>query len=1168
MANPLHFAAPDTDVSLFQMGSHLSLIHELEGPDPQGMSWFLEFRAWKRASPIRGLHLFEMTVRVSLEEVEWAHRVVMHALNTGAKPAVAAAQGLASWDALYATKDSKGKYVAAPVCQMLSSRRYALPFGLTTALSGGTRQESAHMGEWHCGLRPLLHACYIFASDTVMDMFPCSRARRTVLWTSALYHGRRGQRPSCSLPLPPTGYPCEKPSSPCASAGTGSQATPASPPVTSTVVTPVPKVSYGSCQTDQDLGRTSSMSTSQEASAAPTNEATLFCGGSATRSTDCTPNWRASLGTAEYNWLVAIGLMPSTTEDCLQFIHFRGIWDFVPPGSPTWKTKQMMIRALTMMPDSPWRNGSWERADLSPTITSAMTVLEDLLDISEGDPFEEVPVGLYADAVFDYWLSDPANAPFTEQAWMAVSTSVLHSAFRRGHTERTYARRRASLAASGADGPVHPSASESTPGATSSGEPIPVGSYSDVSSEENDSDYMSPESVDDAEPTVPGTPRSSSSGSEFSVDLPSILPVACGVPVAMEPIALGDAPTAPTEPAVKKPAASTVEWVPTLRQMEPLIADVPTAPTEGRGSYDINPQLPAQPQPASAPGWKSTEKEGIHFIPSEGDNPAPRGFFAMPPVGSVRVIHAKTFIKVLDAIERRINEKKKRFKLKPFEQLCITKMVQAIIKEVLRPEDIIACLCEFLPVSLLKSAKWGDSRFLHTWNKLLMEGSDLWQAFLKAAIKAEPMDPDKAPRMLIADGDEGQLAALVIIAILERLIYKHFEPQNVKHLPYMEQLNKVMQILGSRFAGKSKELAWATVIETDGSAWDTCMGYDVNRLVCGPIFDHVLSVVLEHFKELLPRGAYMAMKELFEAKEFKVRLPDGMKKSIIAIMRSGSRGTAFFNWLVNFIFSYVAALGDHARQVVKDPEKTTFIDRFGETVEYSGVYEGDDGAGRRSPPYTAKQLLTILSWWDHVAFYMKYMCCTGTKDGVVRATYGVEEGELTVKPLAGAAVMTFCGSVYSVGVSGLTGKACRDLPRTLNSGAICCPVSIGDIYARPSMALPIIASKAYSYACLFADSGLYGVAGKYLCYGDSIGLKERKLVGDDVRGHARADTDFEERMEAVRTTPVDYVKEVNLVNALGWTTSIEEYARFCEYAWKMSDVFESGPVPAGFMQEN
>ena len=78
----------------------------------------------------------------------------------------------------------------------------------------------------------------------------------------------------------------------------------------------------------------------------------------------------------------------------------------------------------------------------------------------------------------------------------------------------------------------------------------------------------------------------------------------------------------------------------------------------------------------------------------------------------------------------------------------------------------------------LTSGKWSEKRFL--------EGiEDLYKMYMpgvqhKGSIKVEPMKDGKAPRLIIADGDPGQIMALFTIAILERLVFDKAKGMHIK----------------------------------------------------------------------------------------------------------------------------------------------------------------------------------------------------------------------------------------------------------------------------------------------------------------------------------------------------------------------------------------------------
>ena len=173
--------------------------------------------------------------------------------------------------------------------------------------------------------------------------------------------------------------------------------------------------------------------------------------------------------------------------------------------------------------------------------------------------------------------------------------------------------------------------------------------------------------------------------------------------------------------------------------------------------------------------------------------------------------------------------------------------------------------------------------------------------------------------------------------------------------------------------------------------------------------------------------------------------------------------------------------------------------------------------------------------------------------------------ELVLSPFWGPATISFCGAVYAVGLYGLTGLACRQLPRTLASGEVCCPVGISRTLADPQQAYPISKAEAQAYAMFFFGAGVIGVGKKYQTYSDSI-QGACRLVEDDARWlNISESNDYQVKIDAIRNAIADYIGETNVVCGLGWECDVSGYAEFCAYPWDASNMFSAGPVPPGWL---
>lgn len=133
-----------------------------------------------------------------------------------------------------------------------------------------------------------------------------------------------------------------------------------------------------------------------------------------------------------------------------------------------------------------------------------------------------------------------------------------------------------------------------------------------------------------------------------------------------------------------------------------------------------------------------------------------------------------------------------------------------------------------------KSKKWGRARFANALANLYAKEHP--ESVFKAGIKPENMPEGKAPRMLIADGDEGQLMALAVVKCFEDLLFHHFEQRSIKHCSKAAALTRVVDNLKKK---------GARAIEGDGSAWDTTCNSLIRQLIENPILKHIWKELAE-----------------------------------------------------------------------------------------------------------------------------------------------------------------------------------------------------------------------------------------------------------------------------------------------------------------------------------
>jgi len=332
--------------------------------------------------------------------------------------------------------------------------------------------------------------------------------------------------------------------------------------------------------------------------------------------------------------------------------------------------------------------------------------------------------------------------------------------------------------------------------------------------------------------------------------------------------------------------------------------------------------------------------------------------------------NASTIENVKEAVERRLTKKRLPFQGDKIPRVVaeIRGLVDNIRSRVFTRKAIQKWCMEkgFLPEKLA-SRKWNGERFAAAVEKLLAEVNQRWD--LDISIKLEVMAvKDKPPRFLIADGDVGQVRALLSVACLEDILFHHYATQNIKHAARDEAVTKVLRSM-------QKVDKDTIFIEGDGSAWDSCCNTDVRNLVENPLIRHINSEL--QILCLFPSSWADKHLEIGEADELKpLHKPKGPNKKyekytrvcIPGIRRSGHRGTSSLNWLVNFVCWHCCAFKNGRdfwnatrRQAV------TWGDRM---VKVASGFEGDD-SGLTVSAEIHHEFAEIEHKWNMLGFHMK-----------------------------------------------------------------------------------------------------------------------------------------------------------------------------------------------------
>ena len=424
---------------------------------------------------------------------------------------------------------------------------------------------------------------------------------------------------------------------------------------------------------------------------------------------------------------------------------------------------------------------------------------------------------------------------------------------------------------------------------------------------------------------------------------------------------------------------------------------------------------------------------------------------------------------------------------------------------------------ENLHLSELVSGKWSAERTVASIENMLSKTYPEMQ--FKMSIKAECMPDGKAPRLLIADGDDGQLMALLVVKCFEDLLFHWYENKSIKHIGKRDAIFRAVKNLTKK---------GARLIEGDGSAWDTTCSKGIRDLTENPVMRHIMQVLIPY--GVVPEQWHAEHDACNDKKELKLFF-DGkvekMRMKINSIRRSGQRGTSCLNWWVNFC-NWVCSVMEEP-WLFLDPKKRTDKDVTGQKRWWNGCFEGDDSLCAMHPPMIEGDELSkrFLKYWEEMGFNMKIV-------------FAKERAE-------------FCGWHIVCEDGEPTGFAAPDLVRNIKHAGVSVSGEAKRAALDGNMRVlhDCAASKALAYAYNFA--GLYpSVSRKFHSYAvkmrRSTEIKDRDMsmicYGEDGHGFTEAEQLIEGLNLAVTPT-----EELGRLESTGVKASVKELEAFTLYDW-------------------
>lgn len=476
------------------------------------------------------------------------------------------------------------------------------------------------------------------------------------------------------------------------------------------------------------------------------------------------------------------------------------------------------------------------------------------------------------------------------------------------------------------------------------------------------------------------------------------------------------------------------------------------------------------------------------------------------------------------AKRKRLDEKAKPFTGTPADIKKINKFVGEAVgtkknRAVFSEKRIQAWAESYLHLEDIKSGKWSLTRLEDSLNNLMKEAYP--EMNLKCSVKLEPMEEGKAPRLLIADGDDGQLMALVVVKCFEDLMFDWFEDKSIKH----EQKRKAV-----RRCVKHLSKSGAKLVEGDGSAWDTTCNAKIRSLVENPVLKHIMQVLVPY--GVVPEQWHQEHVNCCEKKKLKLFFQkkwDKMRITIDAIRRSGHRGTSCLNWWMNFT-NWTCSIFKQPERFL-DPTVRKGEDETGRIRWWYGTFEGDDSLCAMFPPMKQNDEMDeiFLGWWNRMGFNMKIVYADS------RATFcgyhiACEHGEVSEDSFI-----------------------CPELPRALVSGGVSTSPQIraaakaGDVKTVRDIAAASALARAADFAGLLPT-----VSRKYYEY--ALSVKQSRDVEDremSMRVMGKEGYKFNDIVDTIESAnlAVTPTEEHANLRAIQCQATREELESFVAYPW-------------------
>lgn len=461
---------------------------------------------------------------------------------------------------------------------------------------------------------------------------------------------------------------------------------------------------------------------------------------------------------------------------------------------------------------------------------------------------------------------------------------------------------------------------------------------------------------------------------------------------------------------------------------------------------------------------------------------------------------------------------------------------------------------DHLHIDDLRSHKWSEARFRQSLEALSENAFPNFK--ITCSIKREPMGDKKPPRILLADGDSGQVMALIVVRCMEHLMFKMPHP-SAKRTTIANTNPGVQGARGaavdypegwaskSAIKGQPKRVAAERIaarlkglygLEADGSAWDACCSWDIRQMVLFPVLDHLITHLCEY--AVVPKSWLEAYKRVSSDKQTRLnRKPridalflEKIDLVIAAITRSGAGDTSVGNRWLNDVLNSIAFARNNWKLL--DPRTEVVTDRTGADRRVRKAEEGDDQVAGSSEPYGPELMNHVSSFWLRAGYHMKF------------------------KNSIGSTYLTFVGFRYALHEGRFTGACMPDLPRLMKKVGLTTSAEARQAYEKGQLDVVrrIGCAMMLSYAhCL---AGYTPAISRWFCgccsrLGEPIMNREVQIVTGFEEG-AAIFADIERLNTASEGSDCDMLK------AHGLEVSMEELEKFTTYVWMPDDLSIGG----------